>query len=194
MSNVYIDEVLLDAAGLSEFPELYACIHEREPKLIVDEITNHIIVGPQYLQDQVIDNFDKLRVKPPRPAPIMPVPVAAKVITVPLFTPTQPLLPYNINDGETKFYKLRNKVEYNIGQYLRKDMMGFVFTNFPKEFWPFSKRVLKQGYDDMHKQNIRGYISAKGFYIGSSIGIVDQITQIKVNGQIENCRCLLFRF
>jgi hypothetical protein len=27
----YIDEALLDAAGLSDFPELYAYIHEREP-------------------------------------------------------------------------------------------------------------------------------------------------------------------
>ncbi|KAA6366915.1 MAG: hypothetical protein EZS28_037558 [Streblomastix strix] len=45
------DEALLDAAGLSEFPELYAYIHEREPKPIVDGIANQIIVGPQYLQD-----------------------------------------------------------------------------------------------------------------------------------------------
>ncbi|KAA6308920.1 hypothetical protein EZS27_039503, partial [termite gut metagenome] len=51
MSNVYINEALLDAAGLSKFPELYAYIHEREPKSIVDGIANQIIIGPQYLQD-----------------------------------------------------------------------------------------------------------------------------------------------
>ncbi|KAA6358910.1 MAG: hypothetical protein EZS28_045563, partial [Streblomastix strix] len=34
--NVYVDEALLVAAVLSEFPELYAYIHERELKPIVD--------------------------------------------------------------------------------------------------------------------------------------------------------------
>ncbi|KAA6370566.1 MAG: hypothetical protein EZS28_033907 [Streblomastix strix] len=50
-SNVYNDEALLDAACLSEFPELYAYVHEREPKPIVDRIANQIIVGPYFLQD-----------------------------------------------------------------------------------------------------------------------------------------------
>ncbi|KAA6391058.1 MAG: hypothetical protein EZS28_013415 [Streblomastix strix] len=74
MSNVYIDEALLDAAGLSEFPELYAYIHEREPKPIVDGIANQIIIGPQYLQDQVKDNDDKLNVQP-IPQPFVPIDV-----------------------------------------------------------------------------------------------------------------------
>ncbi|KAA6336791.1 MAG: hypothetical protein EZS28_052844, partial [Streblomastix strix] len=58
MSNIYIDEALLDAVGLSEFPELYAYIHEREPKPIIDGIANQVIIGPQQLQDQVKDNDD----------------------------------------------------------------------------------------------------------------------------------------
>jgi hypothetical protein len=37
MSNVYIDERLLDAAGLTDFPELYAYIKERYP-LPLDEL------------------------------------------------------------------------------------------------------------------------------------------------------------
>ncbi|KAA6379155.1 MAG: hypothetical protein EZS28_025321 [Streblomastix strix] len=78
MSNVYIDEALLDAVGLSEFPELYDYIHESEPKPIVDGIANQIIVGPQYLQDQVKDYDDKLNVQPPSPTPITPIPVAAE--------------------------------------------------------------------------------------------------------------------
>ncbi|KAA6398961.1 MAG: hypothetical protein EZS28_005514 [Streblomastix strix] len=69
----YIDEALLDAAGLTDFPELYAYIHEREPKPIIDGIANQITVGPQYLQDQVKDNDDKLQV--PIPQPIDPIPV-----------------------------------------------------------------------------------------------------------------------
>ncbi|KAA6398699.1 MAG: hypothetical protein EZS28_005779 [Streblomastix strix] len=133
MRNIYIDEALLNATGLLVVPELYTYIHEREPKPIVDGITNQIIVGPQYLQDQVEDNNDKLSVQSPPPTLISPIPVAAVVITVPLCTLTQPLLPYNINDGQIKFHKLRNKVVYNIGLYLREDFMGFGFSRFPEE-------------------------------------------------------------
>ncbi|KAA6389568.1 MAG: hypothetical protein EZS28_014904 [Streblomastix strix] len=181
MSNVYIDEALLNSAGLSEFSELYVYIHEREPKPIVDGIANQIIVGPQYPQDQVKDNDNKLSVQPPPSTPITPIVVAAEVITVSLYTLTQPLLPYNIGDGGIKFYKLRNKVVYNIGLYLREDFMGFVFTSFPEELLPFSKHALVLGDYGGHKRNIMGYISEKGPYIGSSIGSVDQITPIKGN-------------
>ncbi|KAA6364522.1 MAG: hypothetical protein EZS28_039951 [Streblomastix strix] len=62
--------------------------------------------------------------------------------------------------------------------------MGFVFTSFPEELQPFSKHVLLLGDDGSHKQSIMGYISEKGFYIGSSIGNVDQITSIKGNTHI----------
>ncbi|KAA6378236.1 MAG: hypothetical protein EZS28_026237, partial [Streblomastix strix] len=99
ISSVYIDEALLDATGLSKFPVLYAYIHERESKPIVDGIANQLIVGPQYLHDQVKDNDEKLSVQPLPPSPITPIPVAAEVITVPLYTLTQPLLPHNINNG-----------------------------------------------------------------------------------------------
>ncbi|KAA6388372.1 MAG: hypothetical protein EZS28_016101 [Streblomastix strix] len=184
MSNVYIDEALLDSAGLSEFPELYAYIHELEPKPIIDRIYNQIIVGPQYLQDQVKENDDKLSVQPPPPEPKTPIPVAAEVITVPLYTLTQPLLPYNINDGCAIFNKLRNNVVYNIGLYLREDLIGFVFTSFPEELWPFSKHALVLGDDGGYKQNIMGYICEKGFNIGSSIGSVDQIIPTRGNTNI----------
>ncbi|KAA6353449.1 MAG: hypothetical protein EZS28_051024, partial [Streblomastix strix] len=176
MSNVYIDEASLDAAGLSKFPKLYAYIHEREPKPIVDGIASQIIVGQQYHQDQVKDNDDKLSVQLPPTTPITPIHVAAEVITVPLYILTQPLLLNNTNDGGIKFQKLRNKVVYNIGLYLREDFMVFVNISFPKELWPFSKHVLVLGDDDGLKQNIIGYISQKGFYIGSSVGNVVQIT------------------
>ncbi|KAA6366695.1 MAG: hypothetical protein EZS28_037779, partial [Streblomastix strix] len=57
MSNVYIDERLLDAAGLSDFPELYAYIKERYPKPI-DELTQPVPIGDQTLQQQVKNNDD----------------------------------------------------------------------------------------------------------------------------------------
>ncbi|KAA6372527.1 MAG: hypothetical protein EZS28_031947 [Streblomastix strix] len=62
--------------------------------------------------------------------------------------------------------------------------MGFVFISFPEELWPFSKHALVLGDDDGHKQNVMGYISEKKFYIGASIGSVDQITPIKGNTHI----------
>ncbi|KAA6371250.1 MAG: hypothetical protein EZS28_033223 [Streblomastix strix] len=163
MSNVCIDEALLNAACLSEFLELYTYIHKRESKPIIDGIDNQIIVESYYLQDYVKDNDDKLNVQPHHPTPITPITVAAEVITIPLYRLTQPLLPQNINDGGIKFYKLRYKVEYNIGLYLREDFMGFVFTDFPEELQPFSNQAL---------------------VLGVSIGSVDQVTSIKGNAHI----------
>ncbi|KAA6357643.1 MAG: hypothetical protein EZS28_046831, partial [Streblomastix strix] len=118
MSNVYIDEALLDAAGLSEFPELYAYIHEREPKPIVDGIANQIIVGPQYLQEQVKDNDDKLNVQP-IPQSIAPIEIPqVQIFKIPKSQLAPNVQMYNPADEYFYFYKLRNKVVYNIGLYL----------------------------------------------------------------------------
>ncbi|KAA6392815.1 MAG: hypothetical protein EZS28_011658 [Streblomastix strix] len=57
MSNVYIDERLLDAAGLPDFPELYAYIKERYPKPI-GELPQPVSIGDQTLQQQVKNNDD----------------------------------------------------------------------------------------------------------------------------------------
>ncbi|KAA6371840.1 MAG: hypothetical protein EZS28_032633 [Streblomastix strix] len=164
--NVYIDEALLDAAGLSEFPELYAYIHEREPNPIIDGIANQIIVGLQYLQDQVKDNDDKLNVQP-IPQPIVPIEIPqVQIFKIPKSQQAANVQIYNSADEYFYFYKLRNKVVYNIGLYLSDDFMGFVFTNFLEELQPFSKHALVLGDDVGHKQNVMGYISEKGFYLG----------------------------
>ncbi|KAA6392664.1 MAG: hypothetical protein EZS28_011812 [Streblomastix strix] len=184
MNNVYIDEALLDAAGLSEFPELYAYIHEREPKPIVDGIVNQIIIGPQYLQDQVKDNDDKLNIQP-IPQPIVPIEIPqVQIFKIPKSQLAPNVQMYNPADEYFYFYKLRNKVEYNIGLYLSNDFMGFVFTNFLEELWPFSKHALVLGDDVSHKQNVMGYISEKRPYLGVSIGSVDYVTSIKGNTYI----------
>ncbi|KAA6378130.1 MAG: hypothetical protein EZS28_026342, partial [Streblomastix strix] len=57
MSNVYIDERLLDAADLSDFPALYAYIKERYPKPI-GELPQPVPIGDQILQQQVKNNDD----------------------------------------------------------------------------------------------------------------------------------------
>ncbi|KAA6373298.1 MAG: hypothetical protein EZS28_031176, partial [Streblomastix strix] len=184
MSNVYIDEALLDAAGLSEFPELYAYIHEREPKPIVDGIANQIIVGPLYLQDQVKDNDDKLN-QQPIPQPIAPIETPqVQIFKIPKSQLAPNVQMYNPADEYFYFYKLRNKVVYNIGLHLSNDFMGFIFTNFLEDLYPFSKHALVLGDDVGHKQNVMGYISEKGPYIGVSIGSVDQVTSIKGNTHV----------
>ncbi|KAA6359396.1 MAG: hypothetical protein EZS28_045078, partial [Streblomastix strix] len=184
MSNVYIDEALLDAAGLSDFPELYAYIHEREPKPIVDGIANQIIIGSQYLQDQVKDNDDKLNVQPiPQPIVLIETP-QVQIFKIPKNQLAPNVQMYNPADEYFYFYKLRNKVVYNIGLYLSNDFMGFIFTNFLEELYPFSKHALVLGDDVGHKQNVMGYISEKGPYLGVSIGSVDQVTSIKGNTHV----------
>ncbi|KAA6395711.1 MAG: hypothetical protein EZS28_008756 [Streblomastix strix] len=56
MSSVYIDEALLDEAGLSDFPELYAYIRKRYLK--PDPPAVRIPIGEQTLQAQVKRNDD----------------------------------------------------------------------------------------------------------------------------------------
>ncbi|KAA6400806.1 MAG: hypothetical protein EZS28_003668 [Streblomastix strix] len=57
MSNFYIDERLLDAAGLSNFQELFAYIKEHYSKQI-GELSLPVPIGGQTLQQQVKNNDD----------------------------------------------------------------------------------------------------------------------------------------
>ncbi|KAA6398321.1 MAG: hypothetical protein EZS28_006151 [Streblomastix strix] len=86
MRSVYIDEALMNALGLFEFPELYTNIYERKPKPVIDEIANQIIFVPQYLQYQLKDKVDKLIVRQTLPEPIIPlIPIAAEITSLTLF-------------------------------------------------------------------------------------------------------------
>ncbi|KAA6313746.1 MAG: hypothetical protein EZS28_055701, partial [Streblomastix strix] len=58
MYSVYLDEVLLEAAGLLEFPEYYAYIIERYQEPVPP--AQRIPIGEQILQKQVQDNDDIL--------------------------------------------------------------------------------------------------------------------------------------
>ncbi|KAA6366399.1 MAG: hypothetical protein EZS28_038074 [Streblomastix strix] len=58
IGSVYIDEALLDAAGLPDFPELYAYIRERYQEPVPP--AERVPIGEQTLQKQVKDNDDIL--------------------------------------------------------------------------------------------------------------------------------------
>ncbi|KAA6363290.1 MAG: hypothetical protein EZS28_041182, partial [Streblomastix strix] len=58
IGSVYLDEALLDAVGLSDFPELYAYIRQRYQEPVPP--AQHIPIGEQTLQKQVKDNDDIL--------------------------------------------------------------------------------------------------------------------------------------
>ncbi|KAA6382664.1 MAG: hypothetical protein EZS28_021809 [Streblomastix strix] len=57
MLNVYIDERLLDAAGLTDFPELYSYIKDRYCKRL-EQLPQPVPIGDQTLQQQVKYNDD----------------------------------------------------------------------------------------------------------------------------------------
>ncbi|KAA6372452.1 MAG: hypothetical protein EZS28_032021 [Streblomastix strix] len=58
IGNIYLDEALLDAAGLSDFPEIYAYIRKRYQEPIPP--AERVPIGEQTLQKQVKDNDDIL--------------------------------------------------------------------------------------------------------------------------------------
>ncbi|KAA6353148.1 MAG: hypothetical protein EZS28_051325, partial [Streblomastix strix] len=58
MYSVYLDEALLEAAGLLEFPEYYVYIIERDQEPVPQ--AQRIPIGEQNLQKQVKDNGDIL--------------------------------------------------------------------------------------------------------------------------------------
>ncbi|KAA6367565.1 MAG: hypothetical protein EZS28_036908 [Streblomastix strix] len=60
----------------------------------------------------------------------------------------------------------------------------YIFNIFLEDLYPFSRHALVLEYDVDYKQNVMRYIESKGFYIGVSIGSVDQITSIKENTHI----------
>ncbi|KAA6371049.1 MAG: hypothetical protein EZS28_033423, partial [Streblomastix strix] len=57
MSNVYIDETLVETARLTDFPELYAYIKERYSKP-PQQLPQHILIGEQTILEQVKNNDD----------------------------------------------------------------------------------------------------------------------------------------
>ncbi|KAA6389488.1 MAG: hypothetical protein EZS28_014985 [Streblomastix strix] len=98
--SVYIDEALLDAAGLTDFPEFYAYIREREPRPPV-ETASPVPIGEQTLQEQVKINADILENSneaflPPEPNMPVKIDYGQQIVNKPfIFYETQPTLIVN---------------------------------------------------------------------------------------------------
>ncbi|KAA6384007.1 MAG: hypothetical protein EZS28_020469 [Streblomastix strix] len=62
--------------------------------------------------------------------------------------------------------------------------MEYIFNNFLEDQYPFRRHALVLGDKIGHQQNVKGCISEKGFYLGVSIGSVDQVSSIDGNTHI----------
>ncbi|KAA6384026.1 MAG: hypothetical protein EZS28_020449 [Streblomastix strix] len=127
---IYIDEALLDAAGLMDFPELYAYIREREPRPPV-ETAPPVPVGEQTLQEQVKINADILEntndvFVPPEPNMPVKIDYGQQIVNKPfIFNEMQPTL---IVYGD--------RVTLNCFLTIKQQFKGYVFNSYPQEAQP----------------------------------------------------------
>ncbi|KAA6369052.1 MAG: hypothetical protein EZS28_035422 [Streblomastix strix] len=112
--TVCIDEALLDAAGLMDFPELYAYVREREPRPSF-KTAPPVPVGEQTLQEQVKINADILENSTEE------------------FVPPEPNMPIKIDYGS----KIVNKPPYvyaNYDQEIIADTSLVISTTYQRQF------------------------------------------------------------
>ncbi|KAA6384071.1 MAG: hypothetical protein EZS28_020403 [Streblomastix strix] len=128
--TVYIDEALSDAAGLMDFPELYAYIKERDPKPPI-ETAPPVPVGEQTLQEQVKINADILEntnevFVPPEPNMPVKIDYGQQIVNKPfIFNEMQPTL---IVYGD--------RVTLNCFLTIKQQFKGYVFNSYPLEAQP----------------------------------------------------------
>ncbi|KAA6378553.1 MAG: hypothetical protein EZS28_025921 [Streblomastix strix] len=128
--TVYIDEALLDAAGLTDFPELYAYIKERDSQPPVG-VAPPVPVGEQTLQEQVKINADILENTneefiPPEPNMPVKIDYGQQIVNKPfIFNEMQPTL---IVYGD--------RVTLNCFLTMKQQFKGYVFNSYPQEAQP----------------------------------------------------------
>ncbi|KAA6353360.1 MAG: hypothetical protein EZS28_051113, partial [Streblomastix strix] len=128
--TVYIDEALLDAAGLMDFPELYAYIRERDSQPPV-ETAPPVPVGEQTLQEQVKINADILEntnevFVPPEPNLPVKIDYGQQIVNKPfIFNEMQPTL---IVYGD--------RVTLNCFVTIKQQFKGYIFNSYPQEAQP----------------------------------------------------------
>ncbi|KAA6360099.1 MAG: hypothetical protein EZS28_044374, partial [Streblomastix strix] len=159
--TVYIDEALLDAAGLMDFSELYAYIRERESRPPI-ETAPPVPVGEQILQEQVKINTDILENTNDvfvSPVPNIPVKIdyGQQIVNKPfVYNEMQPIL---IVNGE--------RFTLNCFVTIKQQFKGYVFNSYPQEAKPKDniKIITRICNNFINNINQFCYIDENGSYI-----------------------------
>ncbi|KAA6359935.1 MAG: hypothetical protein EZS28_044538, partial [Streblomastix strix] len=163
--TVYINEILLEAAGLTDFPELYTYIKERGLKP-VEEQPQLVPIGEQTLQDQVkqnaaIINDEQNEFIPPQIENIQPkVDIQDGLELAEGCT-------WLVNQSMQQLSVSKKKVTYNFSLKTTKYFHGNTFENWPEQVKPRleNKIVIIIGSDSIQKNNIFEYIDQNGPYV-----------------------------
>ncbi|KAA6385880.1 MAG: hypothetical protein EZS28_018590, partial [Streblomastix strix] len=162
----YFDERLLDAAGLSDFPELYAYIKERYPKPI-GELLQPVPIGDQILQQQVKNNDDLIYASNEEFE--LPVPNAITKLDLSSQLKRQSFLASSGSDPQLIVYGDRITL---IASYATTSVFpnGYLFKSYPQEARPKmgDQVIALVGTDVLKIQNIFCYIDHYGQHIISS--------------------------
>ncbi|KAA6355170.1 MAG: hypothetical protein EZS28_049302, partial [Streblomastix strix] len=165
MSSVYLDEALLDAAGLSDFLELYAYIRERYQEPIPP--AQRIPIGEQTLQKQVKDNDDILNNTNEEFIP--PVSNAPTKLDLSSQLERSSFLASSGSDPQLIVYgdRVTLTVSYETTGLFPN---GYLFKSYPEEARPKAgdKVIALVGTDTTNKNSIFCYIDQNGPFIIST--------------------------
>ncbi|KAA6397572.1 MAG: hypothetical protein EZS28_006902 [Streblomastix strix] len=188
MSNVYIDERLLDAPELFDFPELYEYIKERYPKPI-GELPQPVPIEEQTLQQLMKNNDDIIYasnevLEPPVPDAIMKLDLSSQL-------ERQNFLASSGSDSQLIVYgdKITLTTSYaTTNLFLGGSQLGgYLFKSYPSEARPkFGDQVIALiGIDAPNTYVIFCYIDQNGPYfiifrqLPSNTALVLNITYYK---------------
>ncbi|KAA6404294.1 MAG: hypothetical protein EZS28_000180 [Streblomastix strix] len=163
--QVYIDEKLLEAAGLTNFPELYAYIKEQEPKSS-EEQPQLVPIGEQTLQEQVKQNAAIINDENNEFIPPLVENVQPKVDLQDQLELAEGCT-WLVNQQMQQLSVSKKKVTYNFSLKTTKYFHGYIFENWPEQAKPRieDKIIIIVGSDSLQKNNIFGYIDQNGPYI-----------------------------
>ncbi|KAA6391145.1 MAG: hypothetical protein EZS28_013328 [Streblomastix strix] len=165
--QVYLDEALLDQAGLHDFPELYAYIRERYQQ--PDPPAVRIPIGDQTLQAQVKRNDDIFYgsgdfVAPPVPNAPTKIDYGSQLeIYDPFYMSFNNMAPAN------QLVVVGNKICINLEVKMNNQYKGYVLKSFPEDAKPKNRQKIcvPLGSNCRMKQNVYCYIDENGPYIAA---------------------------
>ncbi|KAA6395139.1 MAG: hypothetical protein EZS28_009335 [Streblomastix strix] len=159
--TVYIDEALLDAAGLMDFPELYAYIKEKDPKPPT-ETAPPVPIGEQTLQEQVkisadiLENTNEVFV-PSEPNMPVKIDYVQQIVNK----------PFDFNEMQPTLIVYGDRVTLNCFVTIKQQFKGYVFNSYPHEAQPKDniKIIAVIGNNFSNNINLFCYIDENGPYV-----------------------------